>query len=332
MIGHQKLSKQTLIDYLKTYYGIKVAAMELLSIGADTNASVYKVQAQDSSCYFVKLKYGHFDATHASLLELLYRSGIQQIIPPFKTIQGDLMQSADHVSLLVYPYVEGESGFNRRLTNDQWFTLGKILRRVHDFNLPLSMQAKLKTEAYTDKWRKIVRSYYINPALSPYDDLALKFTEFMKNHRLTIQHLVEKAELLSKEIQKKSPEFVLCHSDIHGGNVLIDKIGQLYIVDWDEPIRAPKERDLMFIGGGVANVWNKPEEENFFYEGYGKTEIDRSILAYYRFERIVEDIAIYSLEIIDAKASLKEREEMYQHFLNMFHPNGVIDIAFKTNF
>ena len=34
----------------------------------------------------------------------------------------------------------------------------------------------------------------------------------------------------------------------------------IYIVDWDEPIMAPKERDLMFIGGGVANVWNKPRK------------------------------------------------------------------------
>ena len=27
---------------------------------------------------------------------------------------------------------------------------------------------------------------------------------------------------------------------------------------------APKERDLMFIGGGVANVWNHPSEEIAF--------------------------------------------------------------------
>lgn len=30
---------------------------------------------------------------------------------------------------------------------------------------------------------------------------------------------------------------------------------------------APKERNLMFIGGGVANVWNNPREEKFFYKG-----------------------------------------------------------------
>ena len=70
---------------------------------------------------------------------------------------------------------------------------------------------------------------------------------------------------------------MLCHSDIHGGNVLINGNNPIYIVDWDEPIMAPKERDLMFIGGGVANVWNKPHEEEFFYKGYGPTEVNRTI-------------------------------------------------------
>ncbi len=32
--------------------------------------------------------------------------------------------------------------------------------------------------------------------------------------------------------------------------MLIDANDALYIVDWDNPILAPKERDLMFIGGG----------------------------------------------------------------------------------
>ena len=64
-------------------------------------------------------------------------------------------------------------------------------------------------------------------------------------------------------------------------------------MDWDEPIMAPKERDLMFIGGGIANVWNDPQEEIYFYKGYGNTDINIPILAYYRLERIVEDIAEY---------------------------------------
>ena len=102
----------------------------------------------------------------------------------------------------------------------------------------------------------------------------------MKEHRAVIHRLVDRAESLSRKIREQSPEFVLCHSDIHGGNVLIEGNGALYIVDWDEPIMAPKERDLMFIGGGVANTWNNPQEVEFFYKGYGKTKINPVILAY----------------------------------------------------
>jgi spectinomycin phosphotransferase len=105
----------------------------------------------------------------------------------------------------------------------------------------------------------------------------------------------------------------------------------LYIVDWDDPIMAPKERDLMFIGGGVANVWNKPQEEAFFYKGYGKIEANRTILAYYRHERIVEDIAEYGQSLLLTMEGGENRLEMYQHFIDMFEPNGVVDIAFKTD-
>lgn len=120
-------------------------------------------------------------------------------------------------------------------------------------------------------------------------------------------------------------------SDIHGGNVLIAGNGNIYIVDWDDPIIAPKERDLMFIGGGVANVWNKSYEEKLFYKGYGTTEVNLTILAYYRHERIVEDIAEYGNALLLTIAGGEDRQEMCKHFIAMFEPNGVVDIAFKTD-
>ena len=143
--------------------------------------------------------------------------------------------------------------------------------------------------------------------------------------------MVDRAEQLAEQLKDQSSEFVLCHSDIHGGNILMDVNNNIFIVDWDEPIMSPKERDLMFIGGGVANVWNKPHEEKYFYKGYGKTEINMTILAYYRHERIVEDIAVITQEILFKSDEDKERLIMYQHFIDMFEPCGVVDIAFKTD-
>ena len=182
------------------------------------------------------------------------------------------------------------------------------------------------------KWRDAVRSIYTHIEVDPIDDeIAIQLQKFMKKNMPDIRRLVDRAEQLGEKLQNYSLKFMLCHSDIHGGNVLMDENSHIYIVDWDEPIMAPKERDLMFIGGGVGNVWNKPLEEKLFYKGYGKTEINSTALAYYRHERIVEDIAIYSRELLLTTAGGKDRLEMYKHFMAMFEPQGVVDIAFKTD-
>ena len=64
---------------------------------------------------------------------------------------------------------------------------------------------------------------------------------------------------------------------------------QIEMSTFDNPSFAPKERDLILVGG--STVWNNPSNEALFYQGYGPAEIDRMALAYYRYERIIQDIA-----------------------------------------
>lgn len=330
MIIKHSLSEQRIIDCLKIYYSIEITTWTPLLLGADMNASVYKAQGLDQKSYFVKLKSGHNHDVGVAILDLLHKEGIQQIIAPIKTIQGRSTQHVDEYTLIVYPYIENQNGFSQILTDDQWIILGKVLRKVHEFKMPTTIQDQIRREDYSSKWRDIVRSLYDHIETKPNRDYwAKKLTMFMKEHKKEIDRLLDSAELLGQKLQQESVEFVLCHADIHSGNVLIAENGSIYIVDWDQPIMAPKERDLMFIGGGVANVWNNPHEEEFFYKGYGKTKINMPILAYYRHERIVEDIAEYSQEFL-FKVTEEDRSEMYQQFIAMFEPRGVVDIAFRT--
>jgi len=320
------------IDCLNTKYGIAVTTLTLLPLGADMDASVYRAETRDGQSYFVKLKRGHHSDISVTLLALLQASGIQQIIPPIKATDGKLTQYIEDFTLILYPFVEGQNAFYHHLTNDQWIALGKTLKQVHELDLPSSIKDQIRKETYSSKWREALRSLdaHIDRDIA-HDETALKLQTFMKEHKAIIHRLVDRAESLSQMIREQSPEFVLCHSDIHGGNVLIDESGTIYIVDWDEPIMAPKEHDLMFIGGGVANVWNNPREEELFYRGYGKTNINKVILAYYRHERIVKDIVEYAQALLLTSRGGGDRLEMYKHFMDMFEPNGVVDIAFKTD-
>lgn len=332
MIEKQPLSEQHIINCLNTNYSINIINIINLPLGADIDARVYKAQAHDDSSYFIKLKRNH--RTIAPIIQQhLHDAEIPEIIPPIKTNNGQLTCSLGEFTVTVYPFIEGKDGFSRNLTDEQWVTLGKALRNIHEFHIPPSIKNRIKQETYSPKWREAVRSIYkhidTNPKIT--GEIALKILKIMKEQRKKIQHLVDRAEQLVKEIKKLSPELTLCHSDIHAGNVLITHDGALYIIDWDQPIMAPKERDLMFIGGGIGNVWNKSHEEELFYKGYGKTEINKKILAYYRYERIIEDIAVYNQELLFKHTQSNNKEKMYKEFLDLFAPNGVIDIAEKTD-
>jgi spectinomycin phosphotransferase len=296
------------------------------------HASVYKAQTHNKASYFVKLKHGNHHDISATIIELLRDAGIGKIIPIVKTIGGQKAQHIDGFTLTVFPFIDGQDGFSRDLSNDQWYSLGKVIRQIHGMNVPAQVQAKMRRESYSPKWRQAVRSLYPLIESEPSGDMiAVNLLTFMKKHMASIHRLVERAEQLAKMAQDQSSQFVLCHSDLHGGNILIDANNTFYIVDWDDPIIAPKERDLMFIGGGVANVWNKPHEKELFYKGYGKTEVNMTLLAYYRHERIVEDIAIYGQQLLLTMAGGQDRMNWYEQFISQFDPEGVVEIAFKTD-
>lgn len=90
-----------------------------------------------------------------------------------------------------------------------------------------------------------------------------------------IRRLVDRAEQLGQKLQGQTHKFVLCHSDIHGGNVLIEGNDSIYIVDWDDPIKAPKERDLMFIGGVLQMFGISRMKESFFIGAMEKLKLTR---------------------------------------------------------
>jgi len=323
------IQEQQIIELLKIYYGIDIKIAHFFPGGADMNAFVYKADTKSNS-YFVKLKYGHYDTINLSIISILHNFGINEIIFPIQTLKGKLFQQVDNFNIIVYPFIHAQNGFNQNLTPKQWKQLGKIIRQIHETSIPDFIWQQLRKENYSNKWREIVRSFYskIEPIFSD-DKITAEFKVFFKKNIDKIHQLVDCAEMLSKNIQPNY-KYVLCHSDIHAGNVLITNDKDIYIIDWDEPILAPKERDLMFIGGGVGNVWNKLLEVDYFYEGYGETNIDKTILSYYRHERIIEDIAPYGQDLLIRNKNDLDRLEMFKHFKAMFDQNGVVDIAFAS--
>lgn len=175
MTEKRSFSDQLIIDCLNANYGIEVAVLTLLPLGADMNASVYKAHTHDQTSYFVKLKRGHHHDIGIEIVELLHDAGIKEIIPPVKTILGQSTQQIENFTLIVYSFVNGQDGFSINLTDDQWVKLGHALRQVHEIDVAQSIQNRVRREVYSSKWREIVRSLYTH-------------IEAQQEHRLSIDY------------------------------------------------------------------------------------------------------------------------------------------------
>ena len=215
------IQEQQIIELLKIHYGIDIQGVEFIPGGADMNAFAYKASAKSNS-YFVKLKYGHRDEINLSIIRLLHDSGIKEIIFPVYTRAGKLFCQLDDFKIIVYPFIHAPNGFTQNLTEKQWKQLGKTLRKIHGTPIPSSIQQQLRKETYSTKWREMVRSFYSKIESDTSDDkITAEFKSFFKQNIHIIQRLVDSTEELSKKIRPDLDEYVLCHSDIHAGNVLI---------------------------------------------------------------------------------------------------------------
>jgi spectinomycin phosphotransferase len=335
MLEKPDLEDERIIACLRDAYGVNAVQVAFLPLGADRNTAAYRVVAGDETPHFLKLRRGVFDETSVALPKFLSDQGIAQIIAPLATQTGQLWASLDAFKSILYPFVEGRNGYEVDLSDQHWGDFGRAIKSVHTAELPPALVRRIRRETYSPQWREIVRAFLerVEDEDDGFDDpVAVKLAAFLEAKRDEILDLVGRAERLARALEARSPEFVLCHSDIHAGNVLIDTDDVFYIVDWDDPILAPKERDLMFIGGGQGFTGHTAQEEvTLFYRGYGPTQIDPVGLAYYRYERIIEDIAVFCQQLLLTDEGGEDREQSFRYLTANFLPNGTIEIAHKSD-
>ncbi|MDP6301571.1 MAG: aminoglycoside phosphotransferase family protein [SAR202 cluster bacterium] len=333
MLEPPNISDDSVIACLRDEYGLGILEFVFLPIGADRSTAVYRAGASDSTPYFVKLRLNRFNATSVELPKFLGDCGIRQVIAPLATESGRPWAEFDDAKLMLYPFVEGRNGYEVTLSDRHWREFGAALNQIYEASIPEPLVGRIRREDYSPRWREDVKRLLGETEATGSDDaIAVELKAFLASKRDEILDLVHRAEQLADSLQSRDMEFVLCHFDLHVGNVLIDSGEALYIVDWDEAIIAPKERDLMFVGGGLMNSGRAPaQEESIFYEGYGEAQIDQVALAYYRFERIVEDISEDCVQIFPTSEGVLDRERSFQFFQSDFQPGGVLDVARKTD-
>jgi spectinomycin phosphotransferase len=330
MLTKPAIADQAIRDYLLSSYDIPIRAVEFLPLGADINTALYRVTTPEGRSYFLKLRRGDFDESAVLLPAFLHAQGARQVMVPLANLSSRYGSRAHNFHWRLYPFMEGRDGYEVGLSAAQWITLGENLAIIHHAVPPPGMVARPPRETYSPALRDLVRAYDAQVEQTAYSDpIAAQFVSLWTHRREEIRLIVERADQLAGMLREREIEFVICHSDLHPGNLLIGENDTLAIVDWDNPTLAPKERDLLFVGGGIGGTWNTPEEDALFYQGYGNSHIDPHALSYYHYERIVADFAAYADELLGVLGSAEDRRLSLRQISSQFEPGGVIELAHR---
>jgi spectinomycin phosphotransferase len=196
--------------------------------------------------------------------------------------------------------------------------------------------ALIPRETFRPTWAGVVRDWSDPRAIDalmtttdPRDAVAAEAAAFWKQRRATIAEVVDRAAELAAAARRSAREAVVCHADLHTNNVLVDERGSLHVVDWDEVVVAPRERDLMFVvGGGISRDLVSPAHEEAFLAGYGDFAVDPVVLAYYKHAWAVQDTAEYATQAFARRElSAETRSAALDILRSLFAEGEIVELA-----
>lgn len=327
------LPTSSLRDALASDYGLLAGEISFLPIGHDGNAWAFRAHTRDGASYFLKARRRIENEAGLLIPHFLHERGVARVVAPLATGRGALWTVAADYALIVYPFHSGATGLAAGMSDRQWIEYGATLRRIHEVAPSAAMAALLRRDDFVPDGATVIRALDEHVASATFDDPGRSLiADYWRARRGLILTVVERAESLGRQVAASNPTLLLCHADIHTNNVLRDGDDHVWIVDWDETMLAPRERDLMFVVGGIGPGFVNARQEELFFVGYGSVGASELALTYYRYAWATSDIGAYGDQVfLREDLGALDRQEAVERFQSLFLPGSIVDIALGSN-
>jgi spectinomycin phosphotransferase len=233
--------------------------------------------------YFAKLiPISRYSANIVAALPVqkeLHDGGLREMSYPIPTRNGALSATLENHILVVNNFIDAEWTFDY-----QFEPFVGLIARLHH----AVVRSPVEPETFEDptlptfepQLSELLDGRYDNPS-------QLELQREVASIRVDLDGLLARFRPLIAEIRASvPPPMVVTHRDAPG-NVLKDAAGRIYLVDWDDVMLAPRERDTWFH-------LTTPADRSRFLPLYRRTfpdyEVDERMYAYYMLARYFEDI------------------------------------------
>ncbi|HEX4205429.1 MAG TPA: aminoglycoside phosphotransferase family protein [Ktedonobacteraceae bacterium] len=326
------ISEEQLRVYLQEQYDLIPVTLDFLPIGLDSRAGVYRVASEQGTLYLLKATSRLLYEPACLVPRYLSDQGITSVVAPLPTRSNALWTRIGDWTVTVYPFLDGDTSWTG-MTDAQWKNTGAIFKRIHQAPLPPIGFESLRKESFDPteyaRWVHVFETQQAQEhSEGSVSERALRAS--WMEHQPTIHAAVASLEKLAGVLQGRTIPYVVCHADLHPCNLLRDRADHVFVIDWDEVMLAPKERDFLFVGEPAADGSTRSGPPAFF-QGYGQTEIDWLALTYYRYERVVQDLIACAQDVCFRDDLGEEtRADTVQLFQEVLAEGGEVDAAYAA--
>ena len=254
--------KSRLLDFVQNEYGIEVVSLTPAKRGF--YGETWRLDAVNSS-YFLKLDYSPHQAIYENgfpVIEHLCNHGIDFISRIVKTTSSRLSIRYDGAVLGVFDWIDGENIETDTTKIPEYQMLAKIYA-VPSFGVPIPREnfSAKSADVFFTQWNVL-------------DDKQLR--SLLEKNRAKLEYRAARLKHFADLCKGDTADFYITHGDA-GGNLLVNG-DRYFIVDWDEPLLAPPERDAWVM---CSRDWARDAFQNALRQN-GITHTLRSErLAYY---------------------------------------------------
>lgn len=229
-----------LIETLYEQYGI--AADSVTPANRGYYGETWKVCA-DTGLYFLKMDYFPFHQEKfrqsLSVIEYLCENGIDFVGRVIKTRENALYSNFDGAIIGLFEWVECENIETDDTKTAEYQMLCKIYRLTKPgLEIPSASFSDAAAIRFYEQWEVLKKA----PGTASNRAVLAVFERFTDE----FSHCASRLSQIAGYCQGEIDDFYLTHGDA-GGNFFIGN-GKNYILDWDEAMYAPIERDAWVMG------------------------------------------------------------------------------------
>jgi spectinomycin phosphotransferase len=277
-----RIAEEDLRTCLQEQYDLGLVTLEFLPLGHDYDAGVYRAVSEWGTAYLLKVTSRPLYEPRCLVPRYLNEQGIASVVAPIRTRSGALWTVIAEWTVIVYPWISGDSSLTG-MTDEQWKQVGTIFQQIHQVMLPPVGFESLRKETFDPReyiqWVRAFETQHAHVEGGGVVERALR-SSWVK-HQSTIHTVLTSLEKLAGVLRSRTFSYIICHGDLHARNLIRDRAGQVFVIDWDEVMLAPKERDFLFV---------RPPHAAAFWEGYEQAKMDWVALTYFLWERVVQDL------------------------------------------